>query len=60
MVAKVAGRHEIKLAVKKDESVAGPQLVIDCSFGSLIGFVSPLQFHIMLEFIREFLNPSLT
>lgn len=58
MVGKIAGRHEVKLKVKKDDSIGGPQVVIDCSFGSLIGFLSPVQFHIFLELMQEFINPD--
>ncbi|CAL8111003.1 unnamed protein product [Orchesella dallaii] len=58
MIAKIAGRHEIKLSVKKDDSIGGPQVMADCSFGSLIGFLSPVQFHIILELVKEFVNPE--
>lgn len=60
MIAKIAGRHEIKLSVKKDDSIGGPNVIIDCVFGSLIGFLSPVQFHIIMELIKEFLNPDPT
>lgn len=57
-IGKFSGVHEIKLQVKTDDSMAGPQVSVDCSLGSLIALLTPLQAHILYDLINEIVDPS--
>jgi hypothetical protein len=57
-VGKFSGLHEIKLQVKTDDSMAGPQISVDCNFGSLIALLTPIQAHIVYHLLNEIIDPS--
>jgi hypothetical protein len=59
-VGKFSGLHEIRLQVKTDDSIAGPQVTVDCNFGSLIALLTPIQTHIVFTLINELLDPEET
>jgi len=57
LIGKFAGRHEVRIQVKTDDSMSGPQVSVECNFGSLIAYLSPIQAHIVYRIVDELLNP---
>ncbi|CAG7725322.1 unnamed protein product, partial [Allacma fusca] len=57
LIGNFTGQQEVRLRIKKDESMRGPQVSLDCSFGSLVSLLSPVQAHICYQILDDFINP---
>lgn len=50
---------EVKMKIKQSENVSGPKVAIEINLGSLVLFLSPRQFHILMELVEGFSSPDL-
>lgn len=50
---------QIRIKLKQTESTAGPKISVDMNFGSLILFLSPRQFHVILELANGLASPDI-
>ncbi|XP_014232573.1 autophagy-related protein 2 homolog A [Trichogramma pretiosum] len=57
--AKLSGRQEIKLKLKRGEGVLGPKVELIVTLGSLTMFMSPRQVHLLLELMQGLASPDM-
>ncbi|XP_076267231.1 autophagy-related 2 isoform X1 [Rhynchophorus ferrugineus] len=57
--AKFSSRQEVKVKLKQSENTNGPKVAIDVNLGSVVLFMSPRQFHILMELVNGFCSPDL-
>lgn len=50
---------QVKIRLKQSEVSCGPKVAIEMNLGSLILFLSPRQFHILMELVDGFSCPDL-
>nr|CAI5847822.1 unnamed protein product [Callosobruchus analis] len=55
---KMSGGQEIRIKLKHKESLVGPKVSLDMSFGSLVIFLSPRQFHVLIELANGLARPD--
>ncbi|CAG9834337.1 unnamed protein product [Diabrotica balteata] len=54
----ISGTQEIRVKLKQSESLTGPKVSIDVMLGSFIVFLSPRQFHVLLELADGLSKPD--
>ncbi|XP_049811820.1 autophagy-related protein 2 homolog A [Schistocerca nitens] len=59
LFAKLAGRQELRVKLKQAEGVPGPKVDLELTLGSLSLFISPRQFHVLLELLHGLSTPDL-
>ncbi|XP_056630005.1 autophagy-related protein 2 homolog A [Diorhabda sublineata] len=56
--AKITDKQQVKVRLKQSEDTEGPKVSIDVLFGSFIIFLSPRQFHVLIEVIDGLSKPD--
>ncbi|XP_072387744.1 autophagy-related protein 2 homolog A isoform X1 [Diabrotica undecimpunctata] len=54
----ISGTQEIRVKLKQSENLTGPKVSIDVMLGSFIVFLSPRQFHVLLELADGLSKPD--
>ncbi|CAG9863843.1 unnamed protein product [Phyllotreta striolata] len=54
----ISGTQEIRVKLKQSENVVGPKVSIDVTLGSFIIFLSPRQFHLLLQLADGLSKPD--
>ncbi|CAH1999640.1 unnamed protein product [Acanthoscelides obtectus] len=55
---KMNGGQEIRIKLKHKQNLIGPKVSLDMNFGSLVIFLSPRQFHVLLELANGLARPD--
>lgn len=50
---------QVRVKLKQSEAVSGPKVSVDINFGCLILFLSPRQFHVLLELSNGLASPDI-
>ncbi|XP_054259234.1 autophagy-related protein 2 homolog A [Macrosteles quadrilineatus] len=58
IIAKLGGRQEVRLKIKKGENIQGPKVDLELNLGSLTVFLSPRQLHLLLELVHGLAAPD--
>ncbi|XP_066263102.1 autophagy-related protein 2 homolog B [Euwallacea similis] len=59
LCGKCFSNQEVKIRLKQSETNSGPKVAIELNLGSLVLFLSPRQFHILMELVDGFSSPDL-
>ncbi|KAL1512538.1 hypothetical protein ABEB36_002120 [Hypothenemus hampei] len=59
LCGKCFGNQEVKIRLKQSANLSGPKVAIEVNLGSLVLFLSPRQFHILMELMEGFSSPDL-
>ncbi|KAH9382785.1 hypothetical protein HPB48_023347 [Haemaphysalis longicornis] len=58
LISQLMGQQEIRLQLKQDESLEGPNVDVDFSLGQLPLFLCPRQVHLLIQLAKGFSCPS--
>nr|XP_018917848.1 PREDICTED: autophagy-related protein 2 homolog B isoform X1 [Bemisia tabaci] len=58
LVGKLTGRQEVRLKLKQGEMVLEPKVDLEIDIGSATMFLSPRQFHLLLELMQGLASPD--
>lgn len=58
LIAKLCNRQEIKLRLRKNDTVSGPKVHFEANCGSLLIFLSPRQVHLLVELSEGIASPE--
>lgn len=56
--AKITNKQQVKVRLKQSEDTEGPKVCIDVSFGSFLIYLSPRQFHVLIEVVDGLSKPD--